>query len=366
MKTLARKNILSIKPYQPGRPIAEVRRQYNLKEIIKLASNENPFGASARAVSAIRKNLKYLGFYPDGNCFYLKKKLAAKLGVDSDYLAFGNGSNQLIELILKAFLNEGEQVLISRPDFLIFKLATLQEGGVPVEIPLRNFNCDLKAIKGKITKKTKIIFIANPNNPVGTYVGRKSLESFLKKLPKSVIVVLDEAYFEFAKAGDYPNGINYIDSKNVIVLRTFSKAYGLAGLRIGYAIARPFFINCLNKVRQPFNVNYLAQVGAEAALSDNSFLKKTLDIVDKQKLYLYSELGGMKLEFIKSATNFILFNCGHDSEYIFNQLLKKGIIVRSMKNYNLDMWVRVTVGKPTENQKFIKALKKVLKTKDKK
>lgn len=366
MKTLVRKNILNIKPYQPGKPIAEVRRQYNLKKVIKLASNENPLGASPRAISAIKKNLRYLSLYPDGGCFYLRKKLAVKLGVGSECLTCGNGSNELIELILKAFLNEGEQVLMSKPDFLIFKLATSQCGGVPVEIPLNNFKCDLEAIKRKITKKTKIIFIANPNNPIGTYVSKKSLEKFLERLPKRIIVVLDEAYFEFANREDYPNGINYINSKNIIVLRTFSKAYGLAGLRIGYAISRPSFISCLNKARQPFNVNYLAQVGAEAALSDRDFLKKTLDIVNKQKAQLYLKLSEMKLKFIESATNFILFNCGQDSEYIFNKLLKEGVIVRSMKAYKLDKWIRVTIGKPSENQKFVKALKKVLKGKNKK
>jgi histidinol-phosphate aminotransferase len=361
MKKLVRKNILKLKPYQPGKPISSVKRQYGLKEIIKLASNENPLGASKKAISAIKKNLKYLNLYPDGSCFYLKKKLAAKLGVSPDCLIFGNGSNELIELILKAFLNEGEQVLMSKPDFLIYRLATLQEGGVPIEIPLKNFNCDLETIKKKINKKTKIIFIANPNNPVGTYVSRKPLEDFLRNLPAGIIVILDEAYFEFAQENeDYPQAIDYINSKNVIVLRTFSKAYGLAGLRIGYAISKPSFIDAFNRTRQPFNVNYLAQVGAEAALSDSDFLKKTKRLVSRQKVYLYSKLKEMKLEFIKSATNFILFNCGQDGKVVFSKLLKEGVIVRDMKAYNLDKWLRVTVGRPSENQKFIKALKRVL------
>lgn len=372
IKKLARKNILKINPYQPGKPISEVKREYNVKRVVKLASNENPIGPSPKAVSAIMKNLNNLNLYPDGGCFYLKEKLATRLKVSPENIVVGNGSNEIIELLLKAFLNEGEEVLMSRPDFLIYKLASLQENGVPIEIPLKNFTCDMEAIKKKITRKTKLIFIANPNNPVGSYVSRKPLEDFLKTLPKNLIIALDEAYFEFADEKDYPNGIDYINPDfsnakfrinkfdNLIVLRTFSKAYGLAGLRIGYAVANPFIIDCLNRAKQPFNVNYIAQVAALAALSDEDFLEKTLTTVREQKKYLYSKFQGMNLEFIKSAANFILFNCRQEGKDIFNKLLKQGVIVREMKAYGLDKWLRVTVGKSSENQKFIKALKNVL------
>lgn len=361
IEKLVRKNILKINPYQPGKPISEVKRQYDIKKVIKLASNENPLGPSPKAVSAIMKNLDNLNLYPDGGCFYVKEKLADRLKIAADNIIFGNGSNEIIELLLKAFLNEGEEVVMNRPDFLIYKLASLQENGVPIEIPLKNFTCDLEAIKKKITPKTKIIFIANPNNPVGTYVSREPLENFLESLPQTLIIVLDEAYFEFAEEKDYPNALDYINKfDNLVVLRTFSKAYGLAGLRVGYAVSNSFIIDCLNRTRQPFNVNYLAQVAALAALSDKDFLKKTLTTVREQKKYLYSKFQKMNLKFIKSATNFVLFNSGKEGKDIFCKLLKQGVIVREMKAYGLDKWIRVTVGKPSENQKFIKALKKVL------
>ncbi|MFH1856719.1 MAG: histidinol-phosphate transaminase [Candidatus Omnitrophota bacterium] len=360
MKALARQNILKINPYKPGKPISEVKREHGLKNVIKLASNENPLGASPKATAAIRKALSSINLYPDGNCFSLKEKLAVSLKINSNSITFGNGSNELIELILKAFLNEGEEVLMSKPDFLIYKLATLQENGSPIEVPLKKFVCDLEAVREKITKKTKIIFIANPNNPIGTYVSKKNLENFIKKVPKNIIIVLDEAYFEFALEKDYPNGIDYVKFANVIVLRTFSKSYGLAGLRIGYAVTNAFFVDCLNKARQPFNVNSLAQAGAEAALSDKDFLNKTVTMTQEQKDYLYGKFEEMNLEYIKSATNFILLNCKTKGELVFDKLLKKGIIVRDMKAYGLDEWIRVTVGKPSENQKFIVALKKVL------
>lgn len=361
IEKLARKNILKINPYQQGKPISEVKREYNIKKVIKLASNENPLGPSPKAVSAIIKNLNNLNLYPDGSCFYLREKLAAGLKVAPGNIIVGNGSNEIIELLLKAFLNEGEEVLMSRPDFLIYKLASLQENGVPIEIPLKNFTCDMEAIKKRITPKTKLIFIANPNNPVGSYVSKKSLEDFLKILPGNLILALDEAYFEFADEKDYPNGLDYLNKfDNLIVLRTFSKAYGLAGLRVGYAVSNPFIIDCLNRARQPFNVNYLAQTAALAALYDGDFLEKTLTTVREQKKYLYSKFQEMNLEFIKSATNFILFNCRQEGKDVFNKLLKQGVIVREMKAYGLNEWIRVTVGKPSENRKFIRALKKVL------
>lgn len=359
MENLARKNILQIKPYQPGKPIGEVKRQYGIERVIKLASNENPLGPSPKAVLAVKKELKRINLYPDGGAFYLRKKLAADLKIGTDCLVFGNGSNEIIELILKAFLHEKERVIVNKPDFLVYKLAVLQEAGEVVEVPLKNFKCDLEAVKKKIDKKTKIIFIANPNNPVGTYVGRKDLENFLRNLPRRIIVVLDEAYFEFAEERDYPNGIDYINSNNIIVLRTFSKAYGLAGLRIGYGVARPYFINCLNKARQPFNVNSLAQTGALAALSDKIFLEATKRTIRDQKQYLYAEFRKLGVEFIQSAANFILFKCAQDGRVIFEKFIKEGVIVRDMKAYGLDEWIRVTIGKFEENQKFIRALKKI-------
>ena len=272
MTKLARKSILKIRPYQPGKPIEEVQRELGLKKVIKLASNENPLGPSPKAVLAIRRALFSLNRYPDGNSFYLKQKLAAKLKVKTENLIIGNGSDELIVLAIRAFVNEGDEVIIARPTFLVYEIASLAAGAKIVFVPLKNFKYDLAAMKKKVTPKTKIVFIANPDNPTGSYMNKKEVEVFLKGLPKSVIVYFDEAYAEVVREKDYPNTLRYLKAKNVIIARSFSKAYGLAGLRVGVSISRPEFIDYMNRVREPFNVNSLAQIGAAAALDDKIFL----------------------------------------------------------------------------------------------
>ena len=361
MKIFVADHIMSLKPYVPGKPLEEVQRELGLSSIIKLASNENPLGVSPLAVRAIKKNLKKLNRYPDGNCYYLKDKLAKKLKVKPANLICGNGSNEIIELVIKTFMDEEKEVIMNVPDFLIFKLATLQENGTPKEIPLRDFQCDLAAIKKAITKNTRIIFIANPNNPVGTYVGRGELDAFINDVPDNIIIVLDEAYYEFAReAVDYPDSLSYIKKKNIIISRTFSKAYGLSGLRLGYAIANEEMIQYLNSSRQPFNVNLLAQAGGLGALDDDKFLAKTLQATKEGKIYLYKELNALGLKYIASATNFILIDVGRDAEDIFKKMLKQGVIVRHMSAYGLDSWIRVTIGRMPDNRRFISALKQVL------
>ena len=361
MRNLARKCIRDLKPYEPGRPIEESKRDLGIKKVVKLASNENPLGTSKKAIKAIMEMTDRLNRYPDGGCFYLKRKLSGVLKVKESNLIFGNGSNEIIELLTRAYLNEGEEVVVAEPSFLIFKLAAAVQGGVPVAVPLKNFSYDLNAMKKAITPKTKIVFIDNPNNPVGISVGKKELEKFLNDLPKDIIVVLDEAYNEFVERNDFPDSLKYIDRGNVIVLRTFSKAYGLSGLRIGYGVACSKIIEYMNKVRQPFNVNSVAQAAALASLNDKAFIKKVRSLVLKEKYKLYYALDKMGLKYVGSDTNFVLINIKQDSKKVFNRMLKKGVIIRDMCAYGLRNYIRVTIGKPAENRKFIRVLSSALK-----
>ncbi len=360
-KDLAKKELLSIKPYEPGRPIEEVQREYNLKSVIKLASNENPLGPSPKAMASIKKALTNINRYPDANGFYLKKKLAKYLGVESSNLVLGNGSDELICLALKTFLNKGDKVIISDPTFLIYKIASMMEGAQIEFVPMDSFRYDLKAIKAKIDSRTKMVFIANPDNPTGSYVTKKEMDEFLTGLPDNVIVFYDAAYYEFGKEFiDYPDTKDYLLKKNLIITRTFSKAYGLSGLRIGYAIAQNSISELMERAREPFNVNSLAQVGAEAALSDTEFLKRTLKANKSGRKFLCDNFKKMNLFFVPSATNFVLVDVKRDSKEIFKKLLQKGIIVRDMSSWNMSTFIRVTIGKDAENKLFIKALKEVL------
>ncbi len=359
IKNLARKEILNIQVYKPGRSISQIQREFRLKEVIKLASNENPLGPSPKAISAIKKNLSNLNRYPDGSCFHLKERLSKKLNLKSYNFIISNGSDEIINLILKAFLNKGEEVIISKPTFLIYKICSEISGAKIKFIPLKNFRYDLEAMKKAITKKTKIIFVANPDNPTGTYVNRKETDSFLKDLPSHLICYFDEAYYELVEARDFPQTLEYLNSKNVIISRSFSKSYGLAGLRCGYGIARKEFIEYLDRVREPFNVNYLAQVAALSALDDREFLEKTRKVIFEGKRFLYREFKRLNIDYIPSQGNFVLFKI-KDSKKIYSELLERGIIVREMSQWGLNNFIRITIGKEEENIKFIEALKEVL------
>jgi len=364
VKSLVKQNILNVKNYVPGKPIEEVERELGIKNVVKLASNENCFGPSPVAIAAIRDALRKINRYPDSASFYLKKKLAASLGVGESNLIFGNGSDEVICMAIKAFVSDGDEVIIATPTFLIYEIAsTLQNAKIKIVPMTQDLKYDLREMKKAITPKTKLVFIANPDNPTGTYVTKKELDEFLQGLPEKLIVFLDEAYFEFANYSfkDYPNGMDYISRPGMIVARTFSKVYGLAGLRIGYAIANPEIISYMERVREPFNINILAQIGAEAALDDKTFLKKTLSHVEIEREYLYAAFRKMGLEYVRSATNFIIVNVGKDCKEVFNALLKEGVIVRDMKAWGFDTFIRVTVGTKPENRKFITALKKVIK-----
>ena len=352
---------MNIEPYQPGKPIDEVKRELLLEEVYKLASNENSLGPSPKALAAISKALKDLNRYPDGNCFYLTTKLAQKLKVKPDNLAFGNGSDELIAVIVQAFMNEDENAVVADPTFLEYRLITEAYGREVRVVPCVNLKYDLDGMRKAINEKTKLVFIANPDNPTGTYISDKQITKFLENIPDNVIVVMDEAYFDFVDAKDYPNTMRHIKDKNLIILRTFSKAYGLAGLRVGYALANTELIECMNRVRQPFNVNSLAQVGASASLDDVTHLNKTRDTVLKGKRSICAALDKLGVAYVPSQTNFVLVDVKRDSFELFQKLLRYGVIVRDMKPYKLESYIRVTVGTDKENKKFIEALKKVLK-----
>ncbi|MBU1006202.1 MAG: histidinol-phosphate transaminase [Candidatus Omnitrophica bacterium] len=357
---LPRKSIVNVKSYKPGKPIEEVKRELGLKDVIKMASNENPLGPSPRALSAIRKMLPEINRYPEGGCFYLRKAVAKRLNVKPEQLIFGNGSDELIILALRAFVGEGDEVIVADPTFLIYEIASKVQGAKIKKVPTRYFKYDLKAMKQSVTRYTKMIFIANPDNPNGTYVTKYELEAFLKGLPESVVVFIDEAYSDFVSEKDYPDGLDYISRNNVIVARTFSKSYGLAGLRVGYGISKPEIIKYMDSVREPFNVSSVAQAAAVAALKDKKFLARTKRITQEGRKYFYSEFKKIGLRYIPSVTNFVLFEVGKTASEACKALLKKGIIVRDMKAWGMDTFIRVTVGREKENKRFIRELKKII------
>ena len=360
---LFRKEIEDIPVYIPGKPIEEVQRMLGLKRVIKLASNENPLGPSPKAVRAIKKALDGINRYPDAASWYLKAKISTTLQTEIDRIICGNGSDEIIILTLKAFAGKGDEVIIAKPTFLIYQVAAGIVGANIKFVPLTSgLKYDLRAMKRAITSKTKIIFIANPDNPAGTYVTKDELEEFLEDLPEGIIVYLDEAYYELARyfCKDYPNGLDYLDRPNIIVARSFSKIYGLAGLRVGYGVTSSRIVRYLDKFRDPFNVNILAQAAACAALDDKAFVKKTLEAVKEGKQFLYDAFDKMGLEYVKTATNFMMINVKRDCVKVFEQLICKGIIVRDMKAWGYDTFIRVSVGTREENEIFIKTLKKVL------
>lgn len=357
---LARKGIAEIKPYVPGKPVQEVKREFGLTDVVKLASNENPLGPSPIAMEAIKTTLLETHCYPDGECFELKKALSDFLDVPADHLVFGNGAEEIITLVAKAFVNEGDSCVVPRDIYDPYETVVKIMGGDIRYSDLRDFHIDLQDMLQKVDENTKVVFICNPVNPTGTIVTRRAIEKFLGNIPERTLVVLDEAYFDFVSSKDYPNGIDYVrQGKNLIVLRTFSKVYGLGGLRIGYAVAEPELIFYLKQVKEPFNVNTLAQVAAAAALKDRDHVKKTVDLVLGEKDFLYRQLKAMGVKFIPSEANFILVNVGMDSRVFFGRMLEKGIITRPGDIWNLRNFIRLTIGTREQNVRFLEALKEV-------
>ena len=361
MKHLVKPRILNIQPYVPGKPIEDVKRELGLKEVIKLASNENPYGPSPKVVKAIAQAAKGINRYPDGSCYELRQALSKFLKVFPSQLIFGNGSDELIVLAARGFLNEEDEVIIAKPSFLIYELASKILGANIKEIPLKNFHYDLSGMRAVVTEKTKIIFLGNPDNPAGSYLTEDEVRNFLKDLSKDILVFIDEAYYEFVDQKDYVHSLALLkDYPNVIVTRTFSKMYGLAGLRIGYGVANAELIDILNRLREPFNVNSLAQVAALACLKDQKYYQKLANDVKKQRAFLYKNLERLNLEYVKTYTNFILVKLNQDSKSMTEELLRKGIIVRDMSVWGLKNFIRITMGTDMENKQLIKVLEDIL------
>ena len=352
--------IRTLIPYEPGKPIEEVEREYGIASSIKLASNENPLGPSPKALAAIRERLAQLNLYPDGDCFYLKRGLAQKLGVAPETLIFGNGSNEIIELAARTFLRPGDEAVMAEQAFVVYQLIVQAVGGQSKTVPLRDYTHDLAAIAEAVTPKTRLVFLANPNNPTGTIFRRGEWETFLDKVSNDTLLIVDEAYFEYVQDAEYPNSLNYHrDGRAILTLRTFSKLYGLAGLRIGYGVGSPEIVAMMHRVRQPFNVSAPAQWAALAALDDVEHVRKSLEVNRQGLEYLQNEFKRLGLDCVPSQGNFILVRVGKGQE-VFNQLLAQGVIVRPMGGYRFPEHVRVTVGTMAENQKFVEALQKII------
>ncbi len=356
-----KKNILEVKPYIPGKPIEEVKRELGLRQVIKLASNECPLPPSPKVLRAIAQEAKQLNRYPDGGCFKLRQELSKRLKVAANQIIFGNGSDEIIVMAVRVLVADGDEVIVAKPSFLVYEIAAQIAGAVIKTAALKDFRYDLKAMQKAVTAKTRIIFIGNPDNPSSTYIPQGELLKFLKNIRRDICVVIDEAYFEFVDAPDYPDGIELLkEFPNVLATRTFSKMYGLAGLRIGYGIARPEFIEVLERVREPFNVNSLAQAAAIACLNDTSYYRRITTQLNKEKKNYYKNFKQLGLAYVESSTNFILVNVNKDSRQVSQALLKKGVIVRDMDFWGLKNFIRVTVGTPLENKKFMRALKEVV------
>ena len=361
MKKLTHKGIEDLIPYPPGKPIEELERELGITGSIKLASNENPLGPSPIAVNAIMNKASTLNRYPDGSGYYLKNMLNKKFGVPFEQIVLGNGSNEIIELIIRTFLSPAEHVVQAFPTFLVYEKIVKGAGGRIISVPLSDFRIDLNRMAEAITPETKIVFICNPNNPTGSLLKMDEMRDFLDRIPRDIIVALDEAYIEFVSDEKAANGLDLLsDYPLLFVLRTFSKLYGLAGLRIGYGFASEKLIDYINRVRQPFNAGTLAQAAATAALEDVEFVSQTLKLVKDGLLYLYNELDDMGLEYIPTQTNFFLIKVLDGGKKVFERMLRQGVIVRAMDAYGLPEYIRINAGLPEENERFIRTLKEVL------
>jgi len=359
---LANPQLQDLAVYEPGKPIEETARELGVdpSTIIKLASNENPLGPSPKALQAMRTALEDAHLYPDGSGFYLRKALAAKLRLAPEAIILGNGSNEVIEFLGHAFLNPGDDVITCQYAFIVYKLLATAFGVRTIETPSPDYQQNLDATLDAITAKTRIIFIPNPNNPTGTLISQRDIDRFMSRIPNSIIVVFDEAYFEFLD--DPPDTLRFVrDGRNVVVLRTFSKIHGLAGIRIGYAIAPPEMAEVLHKTRQPFNVNSIAHAGAIAALDDEAHLRETKRVIDEGRAYLQEQFAEMHVVFVPAVANFLMVNVG-DGCAVFQKLLQRKIIVRPLKGYGLPEWVRISVGTMEQNRQLIAALRDVMRS----
>lgn len=362
MRPLVPEYIETLKPYVPGKPIEETEREYGLSGVIKMASNENPLGPSPLAVAALSEVARKLHLYPDGASYYLVQRLSKFLGVKPEEVFVGSGSNEIIELLVRTFMVPEDEALLCRGSFLMYKVSLQAHGRKFVEVPMKSgYRYDLLAMAQAITPRTRIIFLANPDNPTGTAFSRAELEAFLPKVPKDVLVVLDEAYFEFVVWDEYPNGMDYLRQyPNVVVLRTFAKIYGLAGLRLGYGIMNAELTKYLHRTRMPFHLTSMAQAGGVAALDDVEHVRRTRELTVAGIHYLETELRPLGLEVPHSHANFVFVDFGRPAAPIYEALLRKGLIVRPVPGYGFPNALRISVGLPAHNAKLVAALKEIL------
>src|SRR5262245_23927171 len=360
-ESLANEHILGIAPYEPGKPIEELERELGIASPIKLASNENPLAPSDRVQKAIIAALGALNRYPDGSGYYLRQALAKRHDVTQDQIVLGNGSNELIELIVRTFLKPGDEAVVPHPSFVVYPMIVQAAGGIRVMVMLKDHRLDLDAMARAITPLTKMVFIANPNNPTATIVTADEVEHFMSRIPPRTIVVFDEAYTEFAQGPDFPDTLGLVkEGRKVVVLRTFSKATSLAGLRVGYGIADADATALMNRIRQPFNVNALAQVAALAALEDEAHTLECVRMIEEGKRFLTDEFKGMGIKYVPPRANFILVDVGRSAADIYQKLLHLGVIVRPLTSFGMETALRITIGTPEENKKLLKALRTAL------
>jgi len=353
--------ILSLKPYVPGKPIEELEREYGIENVIKLASNENPLGPSPLAANAIREAVGKLNRYPDSGSLELIECIANKFNIAPNKIVLGNGSDDIIALLSRVFLRPDDEVILPQPSFLFYEIAVRSAGAIPVWVPLKSHTIDLNGMIQKVTKHTRMVYLNIPHNPTGSILSKPDFEQFMAAIPPEIVIVVDEAYIEFVRDPNCVHSFDYLNADRLVVgMRTFSKAYGLAGLRIGYGVMPTIISDPLNRVRQPFNVNSLAQVAAVAALSDDDFFKQTVDLVHEELDFIYSSLSQRGIEYIPSQANFLLIRVHQNADQIFNRLLKQGIIVRSMTSYGYSEYIRANVGLHAENVRFLEALDDVL------
>ncbi|WP_029452226.1 histidinol-phosphate transaminase [Clostridium algidicarnis] len=356
-----RKEVLNVEKYVAGKPISEVKRELGLDQVIKLASNENPLGCSPKAKEVIKNMINDSALYPDSASYELKLALSKKLNVTKDQIFCGAGSDSLIKVLCNTLLSEDDESIMASVTFPRYDTNTRLMGAKSIKIPMKNNGLDIEAMVDAITDKTKIIWFCNPNNPTGNIFKKEEFNKILKRIPQRVIVVMDEAYVEYVESDDFPDSIELLkENPNIIVLRTFSKAYGLASLRCGYGVATEELVGYLNRVINPFDVNLFAQNAAIAALLDEEFLNKVCETNHEEKIFLYDEFEKMKLDYIKTHTNFIMVNLNRDDKPIYDALLKKGIIIRPGFLLDMPQWLRITIGTRDQNEKMIKALKEVI------
>ncbi|MGB5748609.1 MAG: histidinol-phosphate transaminase [Desulfobacterales bacterium] len=353
--------ILSLKPYVAGKPLEELEREYGITDAIKLASNENPLGPSPLAIKALQQAVKELHRYPNGGSYHLCERISKRFDVDKENIILGNGSDDIIAMLARVLLQPGDEAVLPRPSFLFYEIMIRCSGAIPVEVPLKDGLTDLDGMLERVGPNTRLVFLTNPHNPTGALIAKPALDDFVTALRADVVLVLDEAYIEFVREPNCPKSIDYLDSGKIVVgLRTFSKAYGLAGLRVGYGLMPPVLADLLNRVRQPFNVNSLAQAAAVAALDDEKFLIDTVKLVADELDFIYSALDDLGIEYLKSQANFLLIKVGKNANEVFEDLLKQGVIVRSMTSYGYPDRIRVNVGLHDENVRMLEALSKVL------